>query len=96
MIRRNDLEPLQRAVSDALDELNHRMHGLVSSDAYPDDFLGLLAEHGYAVVPAACPETAETQASPAPRRHRCVLGPHSGPEHRCRCGMVWAPLGDCL
>jgi len=50
MPSRDDLPPRERAVSDALDELNGRMHGLVSSWAYPEEFLEFLAEHGYAVT----------------------------------------------
>lgn len=49
--RRDDLDWRHRAVSDALDELNHRMHGLSSSWAYPEEFLEFLAEQGYTVVP---------------------------------------------
>lgn len=48
--RRDDLPPLERAVSDALDQLNHQMHGIVSSWAHPAEFLDLLREQGYAVV----------------------------------------------
>lgn len=51
--RREGLPPLERAVSDALDELNSSMHGLLSSWSYPVEFLEFLAEEGHTVVPAA-------------------------------------------
>ncbi len=98
MTRRDDLYPLHRAVSDALDELNHRMHGLMSSNAYPEDFLQFLAERGYTVVPATCTETTVGLLGDltGPQiRHRCVLGAHDGDEHRCGCGLRWAPAIHC-
>ncbi|MEU4332351.1 hypothetical protein [Nonomuraea dietziae] len=56
---RDELPWLKRAVSDTLDELNHRMHGLTSSWAYPDEFLDCLAAHGYTVVPDSLLKDAE-------------------------------------
>ncbi len=50
MARRDDLPPLERAVSDALDDINHRCHGLTSSWAYPAEFLEALRDAGYGVV----------------------------------------------
>lgn len=49
--RREELPDRERAVSDALDDLNHSMHGLISSWAYPVEFLEMLAERGFTVVP---------------------------------------------
>ncbi|GAA4221480.1 hypothetical protein FHR32_005104 [Streptosporangium album] len=51
--RREDLPPLERAVSDALDELNSSMHGMLSSWSYPVEFLEFLAEEGHTVVSTA-------------------------------------------
>ncbi|MEU8035684.1 hypothetical protein [Streptosporangium sp. NPDC049078] len=48
--RRDELPDLERAVSDTLDELNHRMHGLTSSNAHPHEFLTFLAERQHVVV----------------------------------------------
>lgn len=52
MPKRDDLPPLERAVSDALDDINHRCHGLISSWAYPEEFLEALSEADYTVVKA--------------------------------------------
>lgn len=49
--RREDLPPLERAVSDALDEYLVRLHGRISSWVYPVEFLEFLAEEGYQVAP---------------------------------------------
>jgi hypothetical protein len=49
--RRSDLPDRERAVSDTLDELNHAMHGLTASWAYPIEFLEMLAERGFTVIP---------------------------------------------
>lgn len=48
--RRSGLGPVEGAVSEALDELNHRMHGMTSSWSYPEEFLDFLRDRGYAVV----------------------------------------------
>jgi hypothetical protein len=48
---REDLPPLERAVSDVLDEYNVRLMGRVSGWVYPVEFLEFLAEEGYQVVP---------------------------------------------
>lgn len=50
--RRADLPPLERAVSDTLDEYLVRMHGIMSSWAHPDYFLEWLGKRGYTVVAA--------------------------------------------
>lgn len=52
-MRRDDLPPLERAVSDTLDEYLSRHHGIVTSNANPEDFLDWLRENGHAVVPIA-------------------------------------------
>ncbi|MGI5161418.1 hypothetical protein [Microbispora sp. CA-102843] len=48
--RRDDLPPLERAVSDTLDDHLTRHHGIHSSSTHPRDFLETLAERGYQVV----------------------------------------------
>ncbi|MBP2704436.1 hypothetical protein JOL79_11485 [Microbispora sp. RL4-1S] len=48
--RRDDLPPLERAVSDTLDDHLARNHGILTSSAHPRDFLEALAEHGYQVI----------------------------------------------
>lgn len=50
--RRAELDPLTRAVSDSLDELLWRHHGIASSWSNPEDFLKWLEERGYVVVAA--------------------------------------------
>lgn len=53
--RRADLTGADKAVSEVLDEVNVRMHGLMSSGTYHREFLDWLAERGYRVTPiAAC------------------------------------------
>ena len=49
--KRENLPPLQRAVSDTLDDYMRRLHGIISSWAYPDDFIFNLEKRGYTVVP---------------------------------------------
>jgi hypothetical protein len=48
--RRTDLPPLERAVSDTLDEWLSRLHGILSSWASPQEFLDWLRGRGYEVV----------------------------------------------
>jgi hypothetical protein len=48
--KRDDLDPMERAVSDALDHVNHACHGLTSSWAYPEEFLEQLGDTGFDVV----------------------------------------------
>ena len=57
--RREDLPPLERAVSEALDQLNHICYGTIHSWSYPVDFLGFLADEGYQVVPLAAQQSGE-------------------------------------
>lgn len=52
MPRRDDLPPLERAVSDTLDEWLVRMHGVTSSHSFPQEFLTWLREGGYEVIAA--------------------------------------------
>jgi hypothetical protein len=54
-MRRDDMPPLQRAVSDVLDEYLIRFHGLTTSHTNPDAFLEWLEEGGYTVVPKQAP-----------------------------------------
>ncbi len=50
-IRRRDvLEPLDRAVSDTLDEWLVRMHGVFTSWNSPIEFIDWLGERGYVIV----------------------------------------------
>lgn len=49
--RRDDLDPMTRAVSDTLDELLWRAHGLATSWSNPEWFIDWLGERGYEVVP---------------------------------------------
>ncbi|MEV4174007.1 hypothetical protein [Nonomuraea sp. NPDC049709] len=51
--RRDDLPARERAVSVALDQLNHICYGTTHSWAYPVDFLDFLADEGYTVVSVA-------------------------------------------
>lgn len=49
-IRKRDLlSPMDRAVSDTLDEYLSRIHGISTSWAYPVDFLLSLNQRGYVV-----------------------------------------------
>ena len=48
--RRDDLMPLERAVSDTLDEWLSRLHGIFSSWASPIEFIDWLDERGYIIV----------------------------------------------
>lgn len=50
LARRDDLDPLTRAVSDTLDELLFRHHGISTSWSNPESFIKWLAGRGYAVV----------------------------------------------
>jgi hypothetical protein len=58
--RREDLSPLERAVSDTIDEWMMRMHGIVSNWAYPREFIGWLRERGYEIAP--CKERDDDQS----------------------------------
>ncbi len=49
-MKRDDLDPLTRAVSDALDDLLLRHHGIASSWANPETFIEALAEDGYMII----------------------------------------------
>ena len=48
--KRDDLPERELAISEALDDVNWRCHGIVSSWAYPVEFLMWLEERGYTVV----------------------------------------------
>ena len=48
--KRDDLHPLERAVSDTLDEWLMRMHGIYTSWADPIEFIDWLRERGYIIV----------------------------------------------
>jgi hypothetical protein len=48
--KRDNLPPLERAVSDALDEWLWRIHGVMSGWAHPHEFIDWLKERGYAVI----------------------------------------------
>ena len=47
---RDELSPLERAVSDTLDEWLIRLHGIVSSWSAPNLFIEWLNERGYDIV----------------------------------------------
>lgn len=49
---RDGLPPLERAVSDTLDEYLVRMHGITTSHTHPREFLTWLRDNGHEVVPA--------------------------------------------
>ena len=49
--KRNMLAPLDRAISDALDEYLIRIHGITTSWTHPLDFLTWLQDRGHDVVP---------------------------------------------
>lgn len=49
--RRDDLNPVVRAVSDTLDELLWRHHGIATSWSNPESFLKWLRGRGYDVIP---------------------------------------------
>jgi len=49
--RRDDLDPLTRAVSDTLDELLWRAHGISTSWSNPEWFIEWLAGRGYQITP---------------------------------------------
>lgn len=49
-LRRDELPPLERAVSDTLDTWMIQMHGIFSSWADPEFFISLLAKNGYKIV----------------------------------------------
>lgn len=48
--QRDKLPPLERAVSDTLDEYMHRLHGVHSSWASPVEFIEWLKKRGYEIV----------------------------------------------
>jgi len=52
MERRADLTGADKAVSEVLDEINVRMHGILSSGSYHREFADWLAERGYVIAPA--------------------------------------------
>lgn len=54
--RRQDLDPLFRAVSDTLDEYLRRLHGAESSWAHPGEFVRWLTERG--IIPMDCGDLA--------------------------------------
>lgn len=47
--KRDDLCPLDRAVSDTLDEYLIRIHGITTSWAHPCDFILWLQDRGYQI-----------------------------------------------
>jgi len=47
--KRDDLPPLEQAVSDVLDEYLWRLHGIVSSWSHPREFIQWLNERGYII-----------------------------------------------
>lgn len=49
--RRADLVGAEKAVAETLDEVNARMHGMLSSSAYQQEFLDWLRDRGYVVAP---------------------------------------------
>jgi hypothetical protein len=55
---RDEMPPLIRAVSDALDDYLHRHHGIITSHTNPETLIAALRDEGYDIVPAA-PTTTE-------------------------------------
>ena len=53
MSKRGALQPLERAVSDTLDEYLSRLHGITSSWAFPDEFIEFLRNRGYIITTEA-------------------------------------------
>lgn len=51
--RRAELTGVDKAVSETLDEVNVRMHGIFSGGSSHREFLDWLAERDYVVVPAS-------------------------------------------
>jgi len=49
-MKRDELPPLERAVSDTLDKYLWQLHGIISSWAYPKEFIDGLKERGYVIV----------------------------------------------
>lgn len=47
--KRADLPPLERAVSDTLDKYLFRLHGIITSWTYPEEFMLWLNEAGYEI-----------------------------------------------
>ena len=48
--KRDELPYRERAISDTLDEYLTRLHGTISSWAYPVEFLEFLEKRGYTVI----------------------------------------------
>ena len=69
---RAELTAGQKAVSETLDEVNFRMHGLTSSGSYHQQFVGWLGERGYRVVPAVEMERLHADRSEAAEALRAV------------------------
>ena len=53
MPKRDELQPLERTVSDTLDEYLSRLHGITSSWAFPDEFIEFLRNRGYIITTEA-------------------------------------------
>jgi hypothetical protein len=53
MATREELSDLERAVSDVIDEILGRHHGIFTSQNHAQDFLDWLQERGYLVVPVS-------------------------------------------
>jgi hypothetical protein len=85
MAKRDDLPPLERAVSDGLDHVNHACHGLTSSWAYPEEFLEQLGDAGYEVAATVDLDELRRTASRADvlaRGHADVYGDYQAAQQR--------------
>ncbi len=50
MPKRDELQTLERAVSDTIDEYLSRLHGIMSSWAFPDEFIEFLGDRGFCIT----------------------------------------------
>lgn len=51
MPKRDELQPLERAVSDTLDEYLGRLHGIMAcSWVFPDEFIEFLGDRGFCIT----------------------------------------------
>ncbi len=80
---RDGLPPLERAVSDTLDEWLVRMHGITTSHTHPRDFLAWLRDNDHEVVPAGETPEERLQVAAAGRAnaqaaYRCFRMDHEG------------------
>lgn len=76
--KRAELQGAEAAVSDVLDEVNYRGHGLMSSSSYYHWFLDWLEERGYQVTPIVLPCGHTAEESQFSIRHELCAGSSRG------------------